>query len=99
MKSRNEIVSLSKAIDEFLDNFKLSQKVLESRAISAWPQVMGPNIAGFTRSVQFKGKGIMLVHLSSSVLRSELMMHRSRIVKNINDFVGSQVVKELLLKE
>jgi len=40
----------------------------------------------------------LYVHLKSSVLRSELMMHRSKIVKAINTQVGAEVIKDVVLK-
>jgi hypothetical protein len=98
MSNKHEIITLGQAISEFLDKFKLSDKVSESKVIASWPQVMGNNVAKLTHSLYFKGKGVLIVHLNSSVLRSELLMHRSRIVKNLNDHLGYEAVKEVVLK-
>jgi hypothetical protein len=98
MGSKHEILTLGQAISEFLDKFKLSDKVMESKVVTSWPAVMGNNVAKLTHSLYFKGKGVLIVKLNSSVLRSELLMHRSKIVKNLNDYLGYEAVKEVILK-
>lgn len=97
MSNYNSPITLGQAITEFLEKFKLTDKVLESRVISSWPEVMGQNVAKLTRAIYFKSKGVLVVHLNSSVLRSELMMHRGKIAKNLNNHIGSNVVKDVVL--
>lgn len=97
MVRKSDTISLGDAIKEFLNQYKHSGKLQEADAINAWPKVMGKNISALTLSVTMKG-GKLLVQLKSSVLRSELMMHRSKIVKAINQHLGSDVVKDVILK-
>ncbi len=96
MVRKNEAISLGEAIKEFLSQYKHSGKLQENEAINAWPKVMGKNIAALTLSVGIKG-GKLIVKLKSSVLRNELMMHRSKIVAAINQQVGSKVIKDVVL--
>lgn len=97
MVRKSEAVSLGEAIKEFLDQYKFNSKIEESQAINAWPIVMGKNIAAYTQSVSMKS-GKLIVQLKSSVLRNELMMHRSKITKAINQHLGTNAVKEVVLK-
>ena len=97
MVRKSEAVSLGEAIKEFLDQYKFNSKIEESQAINAWPIVMGKNIAAYTQSVSMKS-GKLIVQLKSSVLRNELMMHRSKITKARNQHLGTNAVKEVVLK-
>ncbi|MFP4555599.1 MAG: DUF721 domain-containing protein [Bacteroidales bacterium] len=97
-KARKEsVVSLGDAIKEFLNQYKYSGKLQESEAINAWSIVMGKNINALTKSVYVSRKRLV-VHLKSSVLRNELMMHRSKITKAINLHVGAEVIENVILK-
>jgi len=89
--------SLGEAIKEFLSNYKHTGKLLESQVVESWPKVMGPSIASLTQSVQVKN-GTLYVYLKSSVLRNELMMHRSKIVKAINHHLEVEVIRDLIVR-
>ncbi len=93
----NNVISLGDAIKEFLKEYKHRDKLQASEAVNAWTIVMGKNIQALTQTVYVKGNKLY-VHLKSSVLRSELMMHRSKIVKAINTQVGAEVIKDVVLK-
>ena len=41
---------------------------------------------------------ILYVHLTSSVLRQELMMGRDLLVKNLNKQVGAQVIVNIIFR-
>jgi hypothetical protein len=93
----NKVMTLGEAIKEFLKQYKHSHKINESEAAQAWPEVMGKNIMALTQTVYVKGDK-MVVHLKSSALRNELMMHRTKIVRALNKYLGSEIVKEVILK-
>ncbi len=93
----NKVITLGDAIKEFLKNYKHSDKLQASEAANAWPVVMGKNIQALTQTVYMKGDKLF-VHLKSSVLRNELMMHRTKIKNALNKHLGAEVVKEVILK-
>lgn len=98
MTRKNEPQSLGDAIKEFLSHYKHSGKLMESKAVTAWPVVMGSNINAYTQNIYIKG-GVLYVHLSSPVLRNELMMHRSKIIKTLNQHLGADVVNDLVFRD
>jgi predicted nucleic acid-binding Zn ribbon protein len=97
MVRKSNTISLGDAIKEFLANYKHSGKLSEAEAVQAWPKVMGPNIAAYTQSVYIKN-GKLYVQLKSSALRAELLMHRAKIVNGLNQYLKSDVVKDLVLR-
>jgi hypothetical protein len=93
----NKAISLGDAIKEFLAQYKHKDKYLASEAANAWGKVMGRNIAALTQTAYMRGDKLF-VHLKSSVLRNELMMHRSKIINAINLHLGAEIVKDIILK-
>lgn len=69
----------------------------EYRLVQAWKDVVGPAIANYTTNIYIKNQ-MLYVHLSSSVLRQELMMGRELLVKNLNQQVGSQVIVNIIFR-
>jgi len=88
---------LSEVINEYLKGSKIDSKLRETRAKNAWPVVMGKSVAKHTRNIYIR-KGVMYVHLDSSILRNELSYMRTRIRGAINEHAGGEVIKDLVLK-
>jgi predicted nucleic acid-binding Zn ribbon protein len=75
----------------------ISRGIYNSRIPGAWNEVVGPSAARVTKSVWFRN-GVVYVTLHSSIIRSELMLHRDTIIRNMNEKIGSGVVTELVLR-
>lgn len=86
---------------EVLKNFKTEnnlQKGFDKVDVNkAWEQVMGPGISNYTTHVRFDN-GTLLVSLSSSVLRQELLYGRSKIVENLNEHLGKELIQKIILR-
>jgi len=59
--------------------------------------VVGPAIASYTDGL-FVRNQTLYVHLTSSVLRQELMMGRDLLVRNLNRHVGAQVITNIVFR-
>jgi predicted nucleic acid-binding Zn ribbon protein len=95
---RKNVQSIGEVLNEVIHSQKhLEQGILVSRVQQNWNTVMGPTVASFTRKVYFYN-GVLYVELTSSVARNELVMLRDKIVKALNESVGADVVKELVLR-
>jgi len=88
--------TLGDAIREFFeDNAELRGKILEIRVMRAWGEILGPMVAQYTRNIYVK---VLYVSLTSSVLRSELVLCRERLVKSLNDYAGSEVIQDIVIR-
>lgn len=95
MKKSKE-VTLGNAIQNMLKSYKMDDKVVALKIEENWPAMMGPAVARLTRTFRFK-EGILTIHLESSVLRKELSMSKSLLIQNLNEFLGGEVVKDVIL--
>lgn len=90
--------TLGEAIREFFeDNAELRGKILEIRIQRAWGVVLGPMVAQYTHNIYVKDK-VLHVSLTSSVLRSELVLCRERLVKSLNEYAGSAVINDIVIR-
>ena len=85
--------SISDALVDFLRESGLEQSVLEVQIEEVWPQVMGETVTRLTRSVEVKD-GMLIVHVNSAALKTQLFENRFELVSKLNDAVGAKVIKD-----
>jgi hypothetical protein len=78
----------------FAQNPEIGRRLDEVRLVHAWREVLGPGVAQATHEAYVRGATLHVV-LDSAVLRSELMMWRDRLVRTLNERVGTDVIREI----
>jgi predicted nucleic acid-binding Zn ribbon protein len=95
-KSKN-IKTIGESLNELIHQLKLDEKITESRIRDEWKQIMGHNIAVLTNDFALKN-GKLTIHLKSSVLRNELYMNKRKVISTINEYLGSDIIKDVIFK-
>ncbi|MDG1517743.1 MAG: DUF721 domain-containing protein [Flavobacteriales bacterium] len=95
MKKKSNQIKLGDALDELMDTYKLNVKMNEVRIYEAWDNALGPAIAKHTVSKQLI-EGRLLIRLDSAALRNELAYAKSKLIKTLNEKVGTEMVKEIM---
>lgn len=91
---RRDVQSISDLLNMYLRREGLETPLLQKRAVDAWDTLMGSSIARFTGEKFIKNQ-TLFVKILNPALRQDLTMMRSRIVKRINEAVGSQVIVDV----
>ena len=86
-------MDLSEAIVGFLRETGLETPVLEVQMEEVWPSVMGETVAKLTRSVEVKD-GMLIVHVNSAALKTQLFENRFELVRKLNEAVGAEVIRD-----
>lgn len=94
---RTEAQFLGSVIKQYLKDKKFDRKLAEVEAISSWELIIGKQIARATTSIYIKDE-ILYLHLRSSIIRNELLMMRSDIIRTINKNAGIELIKNIVLK-
>lgn len=89
--------SLGEAIKAFIDAMKWSDNFNQASIRSDWERIAGRDIAMHTTDIRFK-EGVLTLSLNSAALRQELHMRRKNLIAHINEYFGSEVVKEIRVK-
>lgn len=93
----SEHMHLSKALKRFIQENKLQGGIDKVDAREAWIKLMGNGVNNYTQSVELKGD-VLYVALTSSVLREELSYGKSKIIKMMNEDLGKELIKTLVLR-
>ena len=94
---RSNINSVGDIIRKLMRNPKLAEKMNELDALDVWKELIGGGLQKFVMSAKIY-KGGLYVKLSSSVLRDELSYKKSELKEQINQKLGREIVKDIILK-
>ncbi len=96
-RRKNEHQNMSEVLKEFVTENKL-QKGMDKVAVrDVWEQIMGPAIHKYTQNIKLDRK-TLYVQLTSSVLREELSYGKEKIISNLNEALGKDLVKKLIFR-
>jgi predicted nucleic acid-binding Zn ribbon protein len=88
---------LKDVINELLELYKLSEKIDEVTLMEQWQELMGKMIAQHTKKI-YLNKRRLYIEVSSSVVRSELALAKSKIIEMLNKSFGRDIVHDIVLK-
>lgn len=94
---RSKTQSLAEVIGDYISEMNIRKKLKEVALVESWEKVVGKGIASKTNSIYLK-KGVLHIHLKSSVVRNELMMIRENLRSRLNETAGEEIVKEIVLR-
>ena len=94
---RSNTQNINDLVNQLLKELKIDHKLKEVRLINSWNEVLGNNIARATSKIFIKNR-VLFVYLNSPVVRNELMMLKSTIIKSLNDKVGEKIIDDIVFK-
>ncbi len=98
MKRRNkDQLSISDLLKQFVDSNKLQTGLDKVNVQDAWAEMMGNGVNNYTTAIQLE-RDTLYVQLSSSVLREELSYGKEKIITMLNESLGKEVIKKLVLR-
>lgn len=96
-KRLNNQSTVGAVLQQIIEVNKLQPGMDQIDVKEAWRQLMGNGVNTYTKNVVLKGS-TLYVELGSAVLREELSHGKSKIVKMINEELGRDVVKDVVLR-
>lgn len=89
--------TLKEVMEELLKAYRWEEKLDVVKLKKSWDSIVGKIIAKHTTHIDVRNR-VLYVKIDSSVIRSELMLARSKIVDSINKEMGYKMVDELALR-
>lgn len=96
-KRNNTGLPIGEALKEFIKENRLEKGMDRVSAREAWKSVMGKGVNNYTNAIELRNE-TLFVSLSSSVLREELGLGKSKIIVMLNEELGKEVIKKLVLR-
>lgn len=98
MAKRNaEESTIGDVLKNFINVNKLEKGLDKVSIKEAWHSILGEAISKYTTGLSLE-RDTLFVSLSSSVLREELSYGKEKIIKLLNEEVGKELVKKLVLR-
>ena len=94
---RSRTISLAEALNDYIKEMNLGDKLSETGVINSWEETVGKAISSRTTKIYIKDH-VLYVHLNSSVVRGELLMLREALKEKLNQKSGSEIIKDIVLR-
>ncbi len=92
---RSKTEALTDILNDCLRQNGLETPLNQYRLIESWNTVVGNTIARYTGDLFIKNQ-TLYVKVKSSTLKSDLMMGRSSLVRQLNEQVGAYVISDII---
>jgi len=79
---------LSELLPEVLDELKISDKIIEQKAILLWRRAVGNEIKKHTKPYSIEN-GVLVVLVDNSAWMNELTFLKTEIIKKLNTYIIS----------
>ncbi len=96
-KRNREESTLGDVIKDFIEANRLQSGLDKVSVKEAWHNVMGHAISKYTTAIKLE-REVLYVQLSSSVLREELSYGKEKIIKMVNEELGKELIKKIILR-
>ena len=96
-KRINDNMSISDALKEFVEVNRLEKGLDKVNVADAWAKLMGNGVNNYTSSVSLE-RETLYIQLTSSVLREELSYGKQKIIDMLNEDLGKEIIKKLVLR-
>ena len=90
-------ITIGDALKEFLKKSKLKGGIQALQIEDAWEKIMGKTIAKYTDKLEIINQTLFI---SSTVapLKNELLYQKEKIIERVNEELGENVIKEVVIK-
>ena len=96
-KRQNDSFKIDDLMKSFVKENKLEKGLDKVNVEAAWADMMGNGVNNYTNSVKLH-KDTLYIELSSSVLREELSYGKDKIISMLNESLGKNLIKKLILR-
>ena len=96
-KRKNDELPLSEALKDFIRENRLQHGIDQINAREAWVNLMGKGVNNYTTGIELRHR-TLYVSLSSSVLREELSLGKSKILEMLNEELGKDLIGKIVLR-
>src|SRR5690606_1838607 len=93
----HEESSIQDVMGKMIDGYNLEKGFDKLNDREAWKELLCSGIANYTTHIELR-RDTLFVALSSNVLREELSYGIDKIIKMLNEDLGKEVVKKIILR-
>jgi len=92
----SDAITLGEALKKFLEKSRIKNSIQSMQIEDHWLKLMGETIAKYTDRIEIKN-GTLFIYTEVAPLKNELVFQKELIVKRINESLGDDVVKDVVI--
>jgi hypothetical protein len=85
------------AIKSMVNTSRLKSGIRSVQITTVWEELMGKTIAKYTEHIQIVNQTLFIT-TSVGPLKNELMYQKAQIIDRINEVLGENMIKEVIIK-
>lgn len=89
--------SMADAMKQFLNQSRLKGSIQAFQIEEVWEKIMGKTIAKYTEKIQIHGH-TLYINTTVAPLKQELSYQKEKIILRVNEALGENVIKEVVIK-
>lgn len=89
--------SMQDAIKQFLQKSRLKSGIQALQIEDIWEDIMGKTIARYTDKIQII-QHTLFISTQVGPLKNELLYQKDKIIERVNEALGENVIKEVVIK-
>lgn len=89
--------SIGDAIKKMLNESHWKHRYLATKLKEDWEPLMGKTVARHTKSLELQN-GVLIIFTDVAPLKHELSYNKNLLIAKLNQHLGENVVKEIILK-
>ena len=93
---KTEPKSFAEIYTEAIERVGLTDTFDQQQASYLWSEIVGQGVNRLTTR-RYIVEGVLHVFINSAPLKNELMFHRSSIIRDINNRIGKDALKEIVI--
>lgn len=80
-----------------IQEYQLEPGLHQARIRASWADLAGAFVARHTTSLHLQDR-VLRLKIDSAPIRNELRYNKSKVIREINTFLGASVVEDILLR-
>jgi hypothetical protein len=97
LRGMGEEIQIGKALQLFLRKSRLQQGIRAMQIEALWEELMGKTIARYTDKIQIV-QHTLFITTSVAPLKNELLYQKNRIRERVNEALGEEVIREVVIQ-
>jgi len=91
-----EFVPVGQVLARLMKGLGLEDKLKERELVENWPDIVGPDIARFSRALRVRG-GVLYLKVDSPAWGQELHFLKAQLLERVNERCGPGLVRDIRL--
>lgn len=96
-KAPTSPIPISQSLQHLIGDLGIGTRLSERRALLLWEEVVGPEVAQATQPEKVS-RGSLHVRVKTATWRHALLFHREEIRLKLNQRLGEDLVRQIVLK-